>query len=116
MGNAEYMGIDYSGATMRAYPSPWQIFMQDKDGTYRVIDIADKRPSITGMKRKLIRAQGLARDQGLPVHDVTEDDIYVEVNPDNFGSMQKTVTTTAREGFGVGQWWEMSFDEECSDA
>jgi len=26
--------IDYSGATMRSYPSPWQIFMQDKDGTY----------------------------------------------------------------------------------
>lgn len=108
--------IDYSGATMRSYPSPWQIFMQDKDGTYRVVDISEKRPTIMAMKRKLIRAWGLARDQGIPVHDATEDDIYAEADPSNFGSMQKNLAQSAREGFGQGQWWELGFDEECSEA
>lgn len=106
--------INYVGAMYHAYPGPWQIFMQDEgDGTYRTIDISEKRPAVVAMKRKLQRAFGLMQDAGLP-EDPSSDDVY---RPRNLkaGTIEKPVEQVAREGFGDAQWWELDIEEECSD-
>merc|ERR1711972_36156 len=105
--------IDYQGAMYHAYPSPWQIFMQDDDGSYRTIDVQDKRPSIICLKRRLQRANGLMQDAGLPENAVM-DDVYREVKPVP-GTLSKPLEQNFREGFGDAQWWEGEFEEEVSD-
>lgn len=105
--------VDYSGAMYHAFPSPWQIFMQDTDGTYRTIDVQEKRPSIICLKRRLQRAFGLSSDTGL-VEDRTMDDVYRTEKPVP-GTLAKPTNQTLREGFGDAQWWEDEFEEEISD-
>jgi len=105
--------INYTGAMFRAYPGPFQIFMQDEDGTYRTIDANDKRPSIVAMKRRLMRANGLMQEAGLP-WDITYDDVY---RPKNLkaGTIEKGIEQLGREGFGDAQWWEDDFEQELSE-
>eukprot|EP00448_Togula_jolla_P002457 CAMPEP_0170604270 /NCGR_PEP_ID=MMETSP0224-20130122/19334_1 /TAXON_ID=285029 /ORGANISM="Togula jolla, Strain CCCM 725" /LENGTH=505 /DNA_ID=CAMNT_0010929163 /DNA_START=45 /DNA_END=1562 /DNA_ORIENTATION=- len=104
--------INYLGALYRAYPGPWQIFLQDEDGTYRTIDVHDKRPSIVAVKRKLMRAVGLAKDALLP-EEAIWDDVYRPKN-EKAGTL-RIGTDFTREGFGDAQWWEADFDSECSE-
>jgi len=107
--------IDYVGAMYHAYPSPWQVFMQDQyDGAYRAVDVQDKRPSISCLKRRLQRAFGLAQDAGLPLQDITSDDVYKPANP-RPGTINKRVEQVTREGFGEFLWWEDDFATEVSD-
>jgi len=104
--------INYVGSMYHAHPSPWQIFMQDGDGTYRTVDVNDKRPSITALKRRLMRAFGLAQDAGLP-EDTVQDDVYRPKQ--KAGTIDKSLEQIKTEGFGDSQWYEMDFDEERSD-
>lgn len=104
--------IDYTGAMYHAYPSPWQIFMQDTDGSYRTVDVQDKRPTIVALKRKLQRAFGLMQDAGLP-EDTTSDDVYRPAN-ERPGTIAKPESQLLREGFGEWQWWEADFEKEIS--
>lgn len=106
--------IAYIGALYHAYPSPWQIFMQDSnDGSYRVIDVQDLRPSIIAVKRRLMRAFGLAADAGLP-EDASLDDVY-RANRGKAGTIEKNIEQLRTEGFGDCQWWEDKFDMEVSN-
>jgi len=105
--------IDYTGAMYHAYPSPWQIFMQDGDGSYRTIDVQEKRPSIAALKRRLERAFGLMQEAGLG-EDPIMDDVYRPRN-DRPGTIEKPGGQIVREGFGDCQWWEAAFDDEISD-
>jgi len=105
--------IDYTGATYHAFPSPWQIFMQDGDGSYRTIDVQDRRPSLITLNRRLQRAFGLMQDAGLP-EDASTDDVY-RPRSTRPGTIQKPGQQVVREGFGDAMWWEAAFDEEISD-
>lgn len=105
--------INYTGAMYHAYPSPWQIFMQDTDGSYRTVDVSEKRPAIMALKRRLQRAFGLMQDAGLP-EDPLSDDVYKPAT-DRPGTIQKPIGQVAREGFGDAMWWETDFGEEISD-
>jgi len=105
--------VNYTGACLHAYPSPWQIFLQGDDGAYRVIDVCNKRPSISCLKRRLQRGEGLMRDAGLPWESEL-DDVYVKKTAKP-GTIEKDVDQLIREGFGDGQWWETEFDQETSD-
>ncbi|CAK9027267.1 unnamed protein product [Durusdinium trenchii] len=109
--------INYVGAMYHAYPSPWQVFMQDPDGNYVPIWATDLRPSVQCVKRKLQRANSLWRDVGL-LEDEDKDDVYtVERTSDRVevaGTINKTVLQFIKEGAGGALWWEEGFDEEVS--
>ncbi|CAE6935151.1 LPA3 [Symbiodinium sp. CCMP2592] len=105
--------ISYVGAMYHAYPSPWQVFMQDPDGNYQPIHATDLRPSIQCVKRKLQRANGLWRDVGLP-EDEDEDDVYKVVDMKAAGTINKTVLQFIKEGAGDALWWEEEFEDEVS--
>ncbi|CAE7350954.1 LPA3 [Symbiodinium necroappetens] len=105
--------INYVGAMYHAYPSPWQVFMQDPDGNYQPIHATDLRPSIQCVKRKLQRANGLWRDVGLP-EDENEDDVYKVVDMKAAGTINKTVLQFIKEGAGDALWWEEEFEDEVS--
>jgi hypothetical protein len=107
--------INYTGACYHVHPGPWQYFMQDGDGTYRTVDVSDKRPTILALKRRMMRAFGLARDAGLP-DDPVLDDVYKPRNQ-KAGTIDKTLGQVAGEGFGDFQWYEgyEAMDEEVSD-
>mmetsp|Transcript_32457 Transcript_32457/g.72142 ORF Transcript_32457/g.72142 Transcript_32457/m.72142 type:complete len:497 (-) Transcript_32457:62-1552(-) len=109
--------IDYSGALYRAFPGPWQVFMQDVDGSYNTVDVHDKRPAIIAFKRKLLRAFGLAEDARLPKDPMT-DDVYTPKDPKAFGSISRPFDTFLREGGEAeGYWWEggEAFKKEVSE-
>lgn len=107
--------INYVGAMYHAYPSPWQVFMQDPDGAYVPIWATDLRPSVQCVKRKLQRANSLWRDVGLPEgQDDSKDDVYKVADIKAAGTIQKTVLQFIKEGAGDALWWEEGFDEEVS--
>jgi len=103
--------IEYVGAMYRAFPGPWQIFMQDDDGGYTTVDAQPRRPSIIALKRTLQRAFGFMQDAGLP-EDARSDDVYEKVT--KAGTIAKDLTQLRSEGFGEAQWWEAAFAEEVS--
>eukprot|EP00435_Cladocopium_sp_Y103_P022811 s138_g5.t1 len=105
--------INYVGAMYHAYPSPWQVFMQDPDGAYVPIWATDLRPSVQCVKRKLQRANSLWRDVGLPEDD-SKDDVYKVADIKAAGTIQKTVLQFIKEGAGDALWWEEGFDEEAT--
>jgi hypothetical protein len=107
--------MNYTGACYHVAPGPWQIFMQDQDGSYRTVDVQDKRPSILALKRRLQRAFGLARDAGLP-DDPILDDCY-KPRTQKAGTIDKNEGQILAEGFGDFQWWEgeEAMDQEISD-
>mmetsp|Transcript_9866 Transcript_9866/g.22970 ORF Transcript_9866/g.22970 Transcript_9866/m.22970 type:complete len:500 (+) Transcript_9866:63-1562(+) len=105
--------INYVGAMYHAYPSPWQVFMQDPDGNYQPIHAQDLRPAISAVKRKLQRANSLWRDVGLP-EDESKDDVYKQQDLKAAGTIDKTVLQFIKEGASGALWWEEAFDEEVS--